>query len=260
MSRSSIFLAALGGIPFVVGWTFRPRQGRDALAQLEKARQAEQAAIRRIRLASQDLRTIGLNLQGIADHLATPGPALASDLTVVATAVFDIADDLHEFSMQAGPAHVLHDEQLNLAALLDGAVTDVANAIRPGRREWRIDPSVSPTLLTADRRALRYVLTRVLIVLVRSTGPGGAIDIGLAPRDGGLALVVAADASNPVAGIEASLTGEEGNAIEARLALAHTLIRAHGGRLELELRPGAAVKAALIFPRARLVEAAHVPP
>jgi len=234
-----------------------PRRVREALARLEKAKAAEQAAIRRIRLISQDLRTIGLNLQGIADNVAWIGPPLAGNITVVAATVFDMADDLHEFTMQADPAHVLNDEQLNLTVLLDGALSDVAKAIRPGRREWRLGPSVSPTPITADRRALRYVLTRVLIVVVRGTGQDGVIDIAMAPRDDGLALVIEGVGGHQAGQAAESVSDEDGDASDARLALAHTLMQAHGGRLELEQRPGAGVRATVFFPSARLPGAAR---
>jgi len=254
MSRTSILVQAFGAMPFVAGWARGPRRARDIESQLEKARQAEQAAVRRIRLASQDLRTIGLNLQGMADHLASAAPPAPNDMAVVAAAIFDIADDLHEFSLQAGPAHVLNEESLKLAHALDAALTDVSKAIRPGRREWRVAASLSPVSVRADRRALRYVLTRVLIVLVRSTGPEGAIDIELTPHPDGVALVLTADASKPIAGMTASLAAEQGEAVEARLALAHTLFQAHGGRIEIELRPNEGARARLTFPRARLLE------
>ena len=239
----------------MAGWSLSPRRRRDAAAELEKVKQAEQAALRRIRLASQDLRTIGLNLQGIADHLASPAPNSPNDLAVVAAAIFDIADDLHEFALQSGPAHVLNDEPLKLAHVLDGALTDVSNAIRPGRREWRVSCGLTPVTVKADRRALRYVLTRVLIVLVRCTGPQGAIDIETVPTADGLALVLTADASTPLAGIAGALIADHGEAVEARLALAHTLFQAHGGKIEMELRPNEASRARLIFPRDRLLEA-----
>jgi signal transduction histidine kinase len=256
MPRIPILLHSLGALPLMAAWISGPRRRRDAAtAELEKVKQAEQAALRRIRLASQDLRTIGLNLQGVADHLALPAPNAPNDLAVVAAAIFDIADDLHEFTLQSGAAHVLNEEPLNLAHVLDGALTDVSNAIRPGRREWRVSPGVSPVSLKADRRALRYVLTRVLIVLVRSTGPEGAIDIELVPSADALTLVMTADASTPLAGIGGSLIAEQGDAVEARLALAHTLFQAHGGRIEMELRPNQPARARLIFPRGCLLEA-----
>ncbi len=253
MSRASILLQAVGAIPFMAGWARGPRRARDIASQLERAKQAEQAAIRRIRLASQDLRTIGLNLQGIADQLALPEPTAPNDLTVVAAAIVDIADDLHEFTMQSGPAHVLNDEPLKLAQALDAALTDVSNAILPGRREWRVAAGLAPVSIKADRRALRYVLTRVLIVLVRSTGPQGAIDIELEPHPDGIALLMTADPSTPLTGIAGSLVTDQGEAVAARLALAHTLLQAHGGRIEVELRDNAAARARLIFPRDRVL-------
>jgi signal transduction histidine kinase len=41
--------------------------------------------------------------------------------------------------------------------------------------------------------------------------------------------------------------------MNTRLALAHTLIQAHGGRLELKLRPGMGTRATVVFPLARLL-------
>jgi hypothetical protein len=233
-----------------------PRRVREALARLEKAKQAEQAAIRRMRLISQDLRAIGLNLQGISDNVGWIGPKFAGDIAVVAASVFDMADDLHEFTLQVDTAHVLNDEQLNLTVVLDGALSDVASAVRPGRREWRIGASISPTPIKADRRALRYVLTRALIVVVRSTGQDGVIDITMAPHADGLALVIEPADGNEAPQPAAAPSADDAKTADARLALAHSLLQAHGGRLELELRPGLGTRATVILPRARLTGAA----
>ena len=255
-------LGAFSAIPFFGGWLKVPRRNRDALARLAKACETEQAAIRRIRLISQDLRAIGLNLQGLADNAAWIGPPFGRDVAVVAATVFDMADDLHEFTLQADATHVLNDEQFNLTVVLDAALSDVSTAIRPGRREWRLGPSVSPTPIRADRRALRYVLSRVLIVVLRGTGQDGVIDIAMVRRDDGLALVIEAaggdEASRPTAsqqpaGPPSAGAPDDLMAMNTRLALAHTLIQAHGGRLELELRPGMGTRATVVFPLARLL-------
>ncbi len=141
MSRAASLLGTFSAIPFIGGWVQAPRRIRDAMTRMERAREAEQAAIRRLRLVSQDLRTIGLNLQGIGDNMAWIGPPYAAHITVVAATVFDMADDLHEFTVQSDTAHVLNEEQLNLTVVLDGALSDVANGIRPGRREWHVGRS-----------------------------------------------------------------------------------------------------------------------
>jgi len=271
MSRAAILLGTFSAIPFIGEWIQAPRRNRDAAARLAKAREAEQAAIRRLRLVSQDLRRIGLNLQGIGDNMGWIGPPYATDITMVAATVFDMADDLHEFTMQSDNAHVLNEEQLNLTVVLDGALSDVANAIRPGRREWHIGASVSPTPIKADRRALRYVLTRILIVVVRGSGQDGVINISMEPRDDGLAVVIEAagdaaaarpDGSPSTTGLpsaDETMADEDAKAISTRLALAHTLIQAHGGRLELDLRHGLGIRASMILPRSRLTNAPRLP-
>ena len=248
-------VGTFSGIPFIRGWAQAPRRIREAQARLEKAKEAEQAAIRRLRLVSHDLRRIGLHLQGIGDNMAWIGPPYATDITAVAANVFDMADDLHEFTVQSDTAHVLNEEQLNLAIVLDGALSDVATAIRPGRREWRIGPSVSPTPIRADRRALRYVLSRVLIVMVRGTSQDAVIDISMAARDDGLALVI--EPTGEPTPDHPAPSADDATAISARLALAHTLIQAHGGRLDLEPLPGLGMRATMILPRARLAEGAQ---
>ncbi len=124
---------------------------------------------------------------------------------------------------------------------------------------------MTPTPIKGDRRALRYVLTRVLIVVVRNSSQDGVINISMEPRDDGLAVVIEAaaeaTAAEPAAvqsadDAEAKVT-EDANAISARLALAHTLIQAHGGRLEVETRPGLGMRATVFLPRARLTGAAR---
>jgi signal transduction histidine kinase len=75
------------------------------------------------------------------------------------------------------------------------------------------------------------------------------IDLSMEPHAEGLALVIEA-AGGGVA--DDTRTDDDTRAIEVRLALAHTLIQAHGGRVELESRQGHGMRATMILPRSRL--------
>src|SRR5215472_14874853 len=170
---------AVAGFGFVLQ-TVRLRAVRRAHAAAirlcDAALVAEQAATRQLRLAEHDLRAIGMTLHGHAEQLAIDGQASAAGapaggVAAAASDLFDMADDLHDQTLQQGASHALTDEQVDLAAVVSDSIASVTAAMGPGRRSWRIGKELSSTLLRADRRAMRHVLTRVLGNAVRMTRP-----------------------------------------------------------------------------------------
>ena len=99
-------------------------------------------------------------------------------------------------------------------------------------------------------------------MVVRGSNQDGVIEISMVPRDAGLAVVIEAVGGDGAVAPAAppssnnAKANDEAGAIDTRLALAHTLIQAHGGHLELELRPGLGARATVMFPRGRLPGAA----
>ena len=226
----------------------------DLTARLDTSTTTEKSALRQLRLASHNLRVIGMSLQGHAEHLEAGGTPDSAGIANAAAGVLDAADYMHEWAEHAESTHVLNEELLSLSAVLDEAISTVARAILPSQRTWQIDPDVHVVRLRADRRALRHVLTRSLSVVARNSGRDDSIEI----RREGAELD---DAKRAMALVIEDQVGPEGRAAstvpgggpDLRLTLARALMEAHGGRLEVEQRDSVTVR--ITFPIERIIKA-----
>ena len=218
----------------------------------DTAQEAEQAAIRQLRLAEHDLRAIGMSLHGHAERLGLDGYDGSAGVATAASDLFDMADDLHDQTMQSGTNHVLLDEQVDLTAVVNDAIANVTAAIGPGRRHWRVAKDLSATSVSADRRAMRHVLTRVLATAVRTTRHNDWIEINLRPHPNGLALVIEDEGAGIATPEPGSRSARDSRGIGMRLALARALMEAHGGHVEVEAKTGVGTRVSLVFPAARV--------
>ncbi len=99
----------------------------------------------------------------------------------------------------------------------------------------------------ADARALRHALTRVLADAVRNTRHDDWIDVTARVQDGWFVLVVADEGRGGLTP-GAVPEGADSRGIGLRLALARSLVEAHGGRMEVESRAGVGSRVSLVFP------------
>jgi signal transduction histidine kinase len=228
------------------------RDQASALKLREAAQDAEQAATRQLRLAEHDLRSIGMALHGHAEQLAIDAQAPAAGVAAAASDLFDMADDLHDQTLQHGTNHVLSEDQVDLMAVINDAIANVTAAIGPGRRNWRIAKDLSATSLSADRRAMRHVLTRVLANAVRTTRHNDWIEVSLQPHADGLALVIEDEGAGLAAPERGQSSNRDSRGIGMRLSLARALMEAHGGRVEVEAKTGVGTRVSLIFPAVRV--------
>ena len=173
--------------------------------------------------------------------------------------LFDMADDLHDQTLQPGTTHVLAEEQVDLTAVVNDAIANVTAAMGPGRRNWRIGKDLSSTLLRADRRAMRHVLTRVLGNAVRMTRHNDWIEISLQPHPDGLALVVEDEGAGTAAPEQGQRTSRDSRGIGMRLSLARALMEAHGGRVEVAAKTGVGTRVSLISARGAGAAVAYPP-
>jgi len=257
LNGAILLVALLVALAVGVAQTLRLRRMQRAQANTLKlrdaAQEAEQAVTRHLRLAEHDLRSIGMSLHGHAEQLAVDGQPSAAGVAAAASDLFDMADDLHDQTLQSNAGHSLTDEQVDLTAVVNDAIANVTAAIGPGRRNWRIAKDLSTTSISADRRAMRHVLTRVLGNAVRMTRYNDWIEVALQPHPDGLALVV----EDEGAGIAAPEPGAAGGrrdsrGIGMRLSLARALMEAHGGRVEVAARTGVGSRVSLVFPATRV--------
>jgi signal transduction histidine kinase len=233
----------------------RMARRRAAAERLQHGAQEKASALtRRLRLASHDVRSVGMTLHGHADHFAAEGHDDAAGIAAAAADLLDLADDLHDLTMEAAAPRVLRVESVPLGEVVDEAVAAVAATILPGQRNWRILPDLRPVLLAADPRALRHALTRVLSDAVRNTRHDDWIDIGGQVVDGGFALTVADEGRGGLMP-EANPARRDSRGIGLRLTLARALVEAHGGRMAVESFAGVGSRVSLVFPMASPVPA-----
>src|SRR5881394_1028550 len=72
------------------------------------------AVVDRLRLASHDVRGVGMTLHGHADHLTAEGHDDAAGIAAAAADLLDLADDLHDLTMEAAAPRVLRVESVPL--------------------------------------------------------------------------------------------------------------------------------------------------
>jgi signal transduction histidine kinase len=234
-----------------------------ASAMRETAQGAEQTATRLLRLAAHELRGIGMTLHGHADRLSSPEGTgqigvHAMGLAAASAQVLGLADELQDHTMPDIGTQSLREELVDPREVLNAVVEAAALALEPGRRHWRVSVTHAP-YLWADRRALRHILGRVLGDAARNTRQDDVIELRVLPHAEGLCVQVEDEGTGlaspePVPGAQRDSRG-----IGQRLALARSLMLAHGGRLEVEAAAQVGTSVRLIFPATRLRDANGLP-
>lgn len=239
-----------------------------ASAMRETAQGAEQTATRLLRLAAHELRGIGMTLHGHADRLSSPdlsspqGAAQigvhAMGLAAASAQVLGLADELQDHTMPDIGTQSLREELVDPREVLNAAVEAAALALEPGRRHWRVSVTHAP-YLWADRRALRHILGRVLGDAARNTRQDDVIELRVLPHPEGLCVQVEDEGSGLASPEPVPGTQRDSRGIGLRLALARSLMLAHGGRLEVEAAAQVGTSVRLVFPAARLRDANGLP-
>lgn len=237
---------------------------RAATEDRDRAVAAEQAAIRTLRLAANELRTPAMTLLGYADHLTQAHPAEAGgDLAVYCAAiagvtlqVLTLVDDLQDHAVGEPAARVLRPETLALAPMLRAVMATTDASLGPSRRHWRLAPDIAATFLLADRRALAQILARVLGNAARLSRDQDWIDIRAVCAGDSLALIIEDEGVGLPAYLDAVAIPSAHPAsrgVGFGLALARVLMVAHGGTLMVESTSEVGSRVVLTFPLRCLV-------
>lgn len=236
------------------------------------------------------LTTIGQLAAGVAHELGTPlavisgraemivdGEATGERTAASARVILDqsqhMADmirQLLDFSRQRGPRFGL----TSIRAVVGRTIDILAPVARRRRIELSTALADDPLLVSADEHQIEQALVNLVVNAMQATKDGGRIEVTTAGRrarppgdggpDGDFACVAVTDHG---AGIPPEhlprvfepffTTKEPGEGTGLGLAVAHGIVRDHGGWMEVESRPGEGSRFAFYLPAMR---AAQTPP
>lgn len=208
-------------------------------------------------LLGPDLQASGLTLLGHAGALPLPA---AGKVAAEAQVLLRLADEISEYLAAEAGSRRLQPDSVALLPLLEETIAVMAMQLAPVCRQWRLGEGFAGLVLHADRRALRGALLQVLARAARMTRDGDWIDLRPHLTPDSLAIII----EDEGAGLGAEdLAGGTVRATEADrtrglgfgLAVARSLLEAHGGALRLEALPGVGARAWLTLPRERVVPA-----
>jgi signal transduction histidine kinase len=254
MDRLSTFVA-ICLIAAAVAMAWRERVLRQRLARGTRGdREGRAAVTRMLRLVAGDMRGVALSL---LDHAHATGE---SDAAISGTArrLLNLSEDvLRQTEADDGPRQ-MQESRFLLMPVLEFAVAQVAAQLGQTGRAWRIGAELNDVWLFADQRALNQVLVLVLSSAAASTRAGDWIEItGALQAAGGVegewALTVQ-DEGIGLPMLQGEAEGHEARGVGLGLALARTLMAAHGGTLKVETAARVGTRVRLAFPAARLCE------
>lgn len=257
-----VALAVVAAAAVTCAWSERRLRGATRAAAADLARLVEDRG-RRLDLLTREMSGTGLALLGVAAALADPHRAA---LDGGARRLLRLCEDEAEARAgEAGPRR-LKLERLPLRPLLEEAVATTASQLGAGRRQWRLSSEFDGVQLLADERALRGALLPVLARAARSSRDGDWIDIRPVATAAGFSIVIedegggigAEDLAAAVVppGADQPMP-ERTRGLSHGLAVARSLLEAHGGALRLEALTGVGSRAWLTLPGDRLIEGGH---
>ncbi|MCC6764550.1 MAG: HAMP domain-containing histidine kinase [Deltaproteobacteria bacterium] len=199
------------------------------------------------------LSVIGGRAEMIADGEATGERAAASARVIVDQSrhMAEMIRELLDFSRQRGPRFGLTSVRAVCARTID-TLAPIAR-----RRQVEVASALAddPLVVSADEHQLEQALVNLIVNAVQATTGGGRIEVTCAGRrarppgdggpDGDFACVTVADHGAGIRSEHLSrifepffTTKAPGEGTGLGLAVAHGIIRDHGGWIEVESRPG----------------------
>ncbi len=234
-------------------WRLRARFA-EIDARCAAAQEGEAHVTRALRLFAHELQSLALCLRGHVDRLTQERHQTAPSLAVVTSQLAQLADELALHLTPVSVTHQLRIAEFALAPLVAEAVGAMQAAIAPGQRHFRIaEGSRGDLILRVDHRAMRLILARVLAEAIRSSTQEDWIEISWEVSPTGLSLHVADEGAGTALPALAEVA-QDSRGIGLRLALARSLVQAHGGTLEVEARVGVGTRVMIHLPGALMMQ------
>jgi signal transduction histidine kinase len=164
-----------------------------------------------------------------------------------------LLDDLQTLSTAEAGVLRLHRERVDPASLAEDAVA--AFRARAGTAGvtlgWRAAPGLPE--LDVDPVRVGEVLANLLSNAVRHTPPGGSVEIALEPSAAGVAFTVS-DTGSGIASQDLPqvfnrfVKSADSGGVGLGLAIARSLVEAHGGEITAESEPGRGTTMRFVLP------------
>jgi PAS domain S-box-containing protein len=253
--------------------TDRRRAEEASVAARQQAEAANRAKSEFLARVSHELRTPLNAVLGFSEimHSEAMGPIgnrrykeFAEHIHASGTHLLSLIDDILDLSKIEAGRLELHEEEVAIGEVVD----QVCDLMRQRADDAgltlsvRIADALPP--IRADKRALKQILLNLLSNAVKFTPRGGGVALGAGREpDGGIAIGVAdtgigiaaadiAKAMEPFGQVDSSLTRRYQGA-GLGLPISRSLIELHGGRLDLDSKPGAGTTATIRLPPERAV-------
>lgn len=199
------------------------------------------------------LSVIQGNAEGMLDGLYPMDRAHLDPVLEETRVMSRLLEDLQTLSTAEAGALRLHREQVDPATLVEDAVA--AFGSQADSQGVRLSADVSPDIppLEVDPVRIGEVLSNLLSNALRHTPPGGTVTISVAPEAQGVAFAV----EDSGTGIPAEalphvfdrfVKGEGSHGAGLGLAIARSLVEAHGGELTARSEPGRGTTMRFVLP------------
>jgi signal transduction histidine kinase len=209
-------------------------------------------------LRADRLATIGELAAGAAHEIRNPLTSIRSSLQYlesrcredtekrllgVAIGETDRIDEILSALLSFSRPSEIHKEPCDLVALLEESVALVSIQARSKGVEVRTSFPAAPVVLSADRSQIKQVFLNVFLNAVQAMDGGGTLTVEDLALENGKTLVRVSDTGPGVP--EADLdkvfdpffsTKKGGTGLG--LSICYTIVKAHGGEIELRSRPG----------------------
>ena len=236
----------------------------DHISAALSTRQASETRVRQfVADASHELRTPLTAIRGYSelaqrrrDEVPEEVAHAMGRVTSEAERMTNLVEDLLLLA-RLDSGRPLEREAVDLSQLAVDAVSD-AHIAGPDH-EWNLELPEEPVVVTGDSARLHQVLTNLLANARTHTGPGTTVTVTLSADQHGAVIRVADDGP----GIPAELQSEvferfargdssrsrKGGSTGLGLAIVAAVVKAHGGRIDLQSAPGSTVFS-VVLPRA----------
>jgi signal transduction histidine kinase len=188
------------------------------------------------------------HLENLSDGVEQPDPATLGVMLAQVERLGRLVDQLLDLSRLESGEVPLRIETLPLQPLVDDLISEIDVALSGRGVRVRNDVPADLPALSADRERVHQVLFNLVDNAVRFTPDGGSVTISARRRNGSVEVAVADTGAGIAAehlprlferfyrADAARTRGEGGTGIG--LAIARSVVEAHGGRISAESQPG----------------------